>query len=53
LLLIIRTIRSSGGTVILSSDVTVDSNDDWKLERDSAAGTTTLYKRKNGIWVKE
>jgi hypothetical protein len=46
------TIRSSGGTVILSSDVTVDSNDDWKLERDSAAGTTALYKRKNGVWVK-
>ena len=46
------TIRSSSGTVILSSDVTVDSNDDWKLERDSVAGTTALYKRKNGVWVK-
>tara|TARA_B100001013_G_C24589937_1_gene434337 strand:- start:324 stop:1082 length:759 start_codon:yes stop_codon:yes gene_type:complete len=46
------TIRSSGGTVILSSDVTVDSNNDWKLERDSAAGTTALYKLKNNVWVK-
>ena len=46
------TIRSSGGTVILSSDVTVDPNNDWKLERDSAAGTTALYKLKNSVWVK-
>jgi len=46
------TIRSSSGTVILSADVTIDTDEDWKLERDSGSGSTALYKRQDGTWIK-